>query len=58
MAAAALRPRILFTLVGLASLVGSFIAANPHTAGAADAPRRGGVLLAVIGADGLPPTSP
>src|SRR5712691_10643988 len=51
MAAAALRPRIAFTLIVLAGLAGSLIAANPRTAGAADTPRRGGVLLAVIGAD-------
>src|SRR5712691_620192 len=51
MAAAALHLRIAFTLIVLAGLAGSLFAANPQTAGAADTPRRGGVLLAVIGAD-------
>jgi peptide/nickel transport system substrate-binding protein len=48
MAVAALRPRIFFTLV---FLIGSLLATNLHTASAADMPRRGGVLMAVIGAD-------
>jgi peptide/nickel transport system substrate-binding protein len=51
MAAAAVRPKTTLTLFVLAGLVGSLIAANPQTARAADTPRRGGVLLAVIGAD-------
>ena len=51
MAAAALRLRIALTLIVLAGLAGSLIAANPQTARAADTPRRGGILLAVIGAD-------
>jgi peptide/nickel transport system substrate-binding protein len=51
MAVAAVRPKTPLILVVLAGLLGSLIAANPRTAGAADTPRRGGVLMAVIGAD-------
>ena len=41
----------LFTLVTLAGLLGSLIVAVPGLVQAADTPRRGGVLLAAIGAD-------
>src|SRR5947208_3045164 len=43
--------RTTFTLVALAVLVGSLVAAISGPAPAAETPRRGGVLLAVIGAD-------
>ncbi|HJV54990.1 MAG TPA: ABC transporter substrate-binding protein, partial [Methylomirabilota bacterium] len=52
MTAAPLRNRPLFvSLLALALLLGSLVAAWPGTVQAADTPRRGGVLLAVIGAD-------
>jgi peptide/nickel transport system substrate-binding protein len=41
----------LFTIVALGLLVGSLIVSIPAVAEAAETPRRGGVLLAVIGAD-------
>ena len=43
--------RSLFTLVTLAGLFGSLIVAVPGLVQAAETPRRGGVLLAAIGAD-------
>ena len=43
--------RTFVNLVALAVLFGSLIAAAPATVQAAETPRRGGVLLAVIGAD-------
>ena len=51
MAAAVLCSRTLFIFVALATLIASLVAASPDTVRAADTPRRGGVLLAVIGAD-------
>ncbi len=51
MAAAALRSRTLLILVAFATLTVPLVAASPDMARAADTPRRGGVLLAVIGAD-------
>jgi len=45
------RHRTLFTVVALAVLAGSVVAATPVAVQAAETPRRGGVLLAVIGAD-------
>jgi peptide/nickel transport system substrate-binding protein len=45
------RHRTLFTVVSLAVLIGSVVAATPAAVQAAETPRRGGVLLAVIGAD-------
>jgi len=51
MAARLRRHPALFTVVALAALVGSVVAATPAAVQAADTPRRGGVLLAVIGAD-------
>jgi peptide/nickel transport system substrate-binding protein len=45
------RYRTLFTVVALAVLVGSLVVATPATVQAAETPRRGGVLLAAIGAD-------
>src|SRR5881296_1835144 len=50
-----LRP--LFPVLALAVLVAALVAAVPGALGAAETPRRGGVLLAVIGADapGLDP---
>ncbi len=44
-------PSTLIILGALQLLVGSLVAAIPTAVQAADAPRRGGVLLAVIGAD-------
>ena len=44
----------LFTVIVLAVLAGSVVAAAPAALQAAETPRRGGILLAVIGAD--PPT--
>ena len=43
--------RTVFTVVALAVLVGSLVVAIPGAAQAAETPRRGGVLLAAIGAD-------
>ena len=43
--------RPLFTVIVLAVLAGSVVAAAPAALQAAETPRRGGVLLAVIGAD-------
>src|SRR5688572_33304343 len=54
MAAGIRRHRTIDTVVTLALLVASFIVATPVALEAAETPRRGGVLLAVIGAD--PPT--
>src|SRR6266581_9797799 len=51
MAARLRRHPALFTAVALAALVGSVVAATPAAVQAADTPRRGGVLLAAIGAD-------
>jgi len=45
------RHRTLFIVVVLALVVGSVVAASPATVAAAETPRRGGVLLAAIGAD-------
>ena len=45
------RHRTLFTALALAVLVGSLVVAAPAAVQAAETPRRGGVLLAVIGAD-------
>ena len=45
------RHGVFFTAVALAALVGSVVAATPAAVQAADTPRRGGVLLAAIGAD-------
>ena len=45
------RHRMLCTLVLLALLAGAAIVATPSVVQAAETPRRGGVLLAVIGAD-------
>ena len=50
MAAGIRRHRTLFTIV-LVLLVGSVVVATPAAVGAEETPRRGGVLLAVIGAD-------
>ena len=41
----------LFTVVALAVLIGSLVAAVPAAAQSAETPRRGGILLAAIGAD-------
>ena len=43
--------RPLFTFIALAGLFGSLIVAVPELARAAETPRKGGVLLAAIGAD-------
>jgi peptide/nickel transport system substrate-binding protein len=43
--------RALFSVLVVAVLIGSAILVSSGTLEAADAPRRGGVLLAVIGAD-------
>jgi peptide/nickel transport system substrate-binding protein len=43
--------RVLVTVVTLAILIGSLVAAVPAAVQAAETPRRGGVLLAAIGAD-------
>src|SRR5713101_1941790 len=51
MAARLRRHPALFTVVALAALVGSVVTATPAAVQAADTPRRGGVLLAAIGAD-------
>jgi peptide/nickel transport system substrate-binding protein len=51
MAAEIRRHRTLFTVVALSVLVGSGVAASPAAVQAAETPRRGGVLLAVMGAD-------
>jgi len=51
MAARLRRHPALFTVVALAALVGSVVAATPAAVQAADTPRRGGVLLTAIGAD-------
>jgi len=51
MAAGIRRYRMVFTVLALASLVGSLLVATPGATQAAETPRRGGVLLAVIGAD-------
>ena len=45
------RPSLLASLVVLTLLLGALVAALPGSGQAADTPRRGGVLLAVIGAD-------
>jgi peptide/nickel transport system substrate-binding protein len=45
------RHRILLTVLALAVLVGSLVAATRAAAQAPETPRRGGVLLAAIGAD-------
>ena len=45
------RRPLLVSLVAFAVLLGSLLAATPGAVQAADTPRRGGVLLAVIGAD-------
>jgi len=45
------RHRTLFTVVALAVLVGSLVPATRAAAQGAETPRRGGVLLAAIGAD-------
>ena len=45
------RRPLLVSLVALTLLLGSLVAASPARGQAADTPRRGGVLLAVIGAD-------
>jgi peptide/nickel transport system substrate-binding protein len=45
------RHGLVVTLAALAVLVASVVAATPGAARAAETPRRGGVLLAVIGAD-------
>ena len=51
MAARIRRHRTLFTVVALAVLVGSLVVAPRAAAQGAETPRRGGVLLAAIGAD-------
>jgi peptide/nickel transport system substrate-binding protein len=51
MAARIRRHRTLFTVLALAVLVGSLVVAAPAAVQAAETPRRGGVLLAAIGAD-------
>ena len=51
MATAIRRDRTLFTIVVLALLTGALAGSMPAAVGAAETPRRGGVLLAVIGAD-------
>ena len=51
MTAAVRRRPLLVSLVTLTLLLGSLAAAWPGVVQAADTPRRGGVLLAVIGAD-------
>jgi peptide/nickel transport system substrate-binding protein len=45
------RHRALSTVIAAGVLVGSVVAAVPSPVGAAETPRRGGILLAVIGAD-------
>jgi peptide/nickel transport system substrate-binding protein len=51
MAEATRRTRTLLTVVALTFLLGSLVLPLPDTAAAAETPRRGGVLLAAIGAD-------
>ena len=51
MAAGIRRHRTLFAVVALSILLGSVVVAVPAAVQAAETPRRGGVLLAVIGAD-------
>jgi peptide/nickel transport system substrate-binding protein len=51
MAAGIRRYQTLFTVVALALLVGSVVAAGPAGIQAAETPHRGGVLLVAIGAD-------
>jgi peptide/nickel transport system substrate-binding protein len=51
MATAIRRDRTLFTIVVLALLTGALAGSMPAAVGAAETPRRGGVLLAVIGAE-------
>jgi len=51
MAGSIRRHRPLFTVIALAVLVGSVVATIPAPVEAAETPRRGGVLLAAIGAD-------
>jgi len=51
MATAIRRDRTLFTIVVLALLAGALAGSMPAAVGAAETPRRGGVLLAVIGAE-------
>jgi len=51
MAAGTRRCRAVLTVVALAVLVTSLVLAMPGTAAAAETPRKGGILLAVIGAD-------
>src|SRR5437899_12844576 len=45
------RHRALFTVLVLVVLIGSLVVAVPAAVQAAETPRRGGVLLAAIGAD-------
>src|SRR5881296_4384384 len=45
------RHRALFTVLVLAVLIGSLVVAVPAAVQAAETPRRGGILLAAIGAD-------
>src|SRR3989441_1674163 len=49
--AAIQRPRTILTLVAISVLLGLLAAALPVTVQSAETPRRGGVLLAAIGAD-------
>jgi peptide/nickel transport system substrate-binding protein len=51
MAARIRRHRTLFTVIALAVLISSLVVAAPAAVQAAETPRRGGVLLAAIGAD-------
>lgn len=51
MAEATRRTRTLLTVVALTFLLGSLVLPLPDTAAAAETPRRGGILLAAIGAD-------
>ena len=51
MATAIRRDRTLFTIVVIALLTGALAGSMPAAVGAAETPRRGGVLLAVIGAE-------
>jgi hypothetical protein len=43
--------RVLFIVLALAVLVGSLLVGGPASVQASETPRRGGVLLAVVGAD-------
>ena len=45
------RHQALFTVLALAALIVSLVVAVPGAIRAAETPRRGGVLLAAIGAD-------